>query len=106
MDIGLFFLKKNIVGTCFFRYDRKDTTKIILDDIQFVSAMGPPGGGRNVVTPRFIRHFMTIAINPFTDETLTKIFSTLFSVYIRVRIDHMNSSNLSMNYSLGTRIYF
>jgi len=47
--------------------------------------MGPPGGGRNVVTPRFIRHFMTIAINPFTDETLTKIFSTLFSVYIRVR---------------------
>ncbi len=68
----------------FFRYDRKDTTKIILEDIQFVSAMGPPGGGRNVVTPRFIRHFMSIAINPFTDETLTKIFSTLFSVYIRV----------------------
>lgn len=67
------------------RYDRKDTTKIILEDIQFVAAMGPPGGGRNVVTPRFIRHFMTIAINPFTDETLTKIFSTLFSVYIRVR---------------------
>ncbi|CAF3483983.1 unnamed protein product [Rotaria sp. Silwood1] len=64
-------------------YDRKDTTKIILEDIQFVSAMGPPGGGRNVVTPRFIRHFMTIAINPFSDETLTKIFSTLFSVYIK-----------------------
>ncbi|CAF1455240.1 unnamed protein product [Rotaria magnacalcarata] len=64
-------------------YDRKDTSKIILEDIQFVSAMGPPGGGRNVVTARFIRHFMTIAINPFTDETLTKIFATLFSVYIK-----------------------
>ena len=68
-------------------YDRKDTTKdtkITLEDIQFVGAMGPPGGGRNLVTARFIRHFMTIAVNPFTDETLTKIFSTLFSVYIKV----------------------
>lgn len=46
--------------------------------------MGPPGGGRNVVTARFIRHFMTIAINPFSDETLTKIFSTLIAVYIKV----------------------
>ncbi|CAF0823905.1 unnamed protein product [Adineta steineri] len=64
-------------------YDRKDTTRINLEDIQFIGAMGPPGGGRNVVTARFIRHFMTIAINPFTDETLTKIFSTLFSIYIR-----------------------
>jgi dynein heavy chain len=89
MDIGLFEIKKNKTFNktrklIFFRYDRKDTTKITLEDIQFVSAMGPPGGGRNVVTPRFIRHFVTIAINPFTDETLTKIFSTLFSVYIRV----------------------
>ncbi len=100
MAIGLFaffFKTKTKYLEFSFRYDRKDTTKIILEDIQFVAAMGPPGGGRNVVTPRFIRHFMTIAINPFTDETLTKIFSTLFSVYIRVRNYNLKSSNLSIH---------
>jgi hypothetical protein len=96
------------------RYDRKDTTRINLEDIQFISAMGPPGGGRNTITPRFTRHFIVVAINPFTDETLTKIFSTVFSVYIRVRIPCCFSSVVTcsiyilfvdVTYRLGTRIY-
>lgn len=55
-----------------------------LQDIQFLAAMGPPGGGRNDVTPRFLRHFNLIAINPFNDETMVRIFSTLMNTYIRV----------------------
>ncbi|CAF0708408.1 unnamed protein product [Brachionus calyciflorus] len=66
-------------------YDKKDTTSFQLQDIQLVSAMGPPGGGRNPVTPRFVRHFNVISVNPFNDETMTRIFSTILTTYLRIQ---------------------
>jgi len=46
--------------------------------------MAPPGGGRNVVSPRFLRHFIVIGITPFNDDTMTRIFGTLLTRYLRV----------------------
>ncbi|KAG7228180.1 hypothetical protein INR49_013343 [Caranx melampygus] len=64
-------------------YDLKDTSKITLVDLQLISAMGPPGGGRNAVTSRFLRHFNIFSINPFSDDTMVRIFSSMVSFYLK-----------------------
>ncbi|KER25823.1 hypothetical protein T265_06797 [Opisthorchis viverrini] len=75
-------------------YDLKDTTKLILQDINLITAMGPPGGGRNDVTQRFLRHFHMVSMTPFNDETMYRIFSTLMLTYMRVQ--EFSSEYISM----------
>lgn len=87
-------------------YDKKDTSKLIIIDVLFISAMGPPGGGKNDITGmvtiliyaimcinvsktgmvldkmlkmlgRLTRHLNVISINSFDDETLKKIFGSI-----------------------------
>lgn len=45
--------------------------------VRFAAAMGPPGNGRNSVSNRYIRHFNTVYVEPFADESLKYIFSTV-----------------------------
>ncbi|XP_048465622.1 dynein axonemal heavy chain 3 [Rhincodon typus] len=58
-------------------YDRKDTSKLTIINVLFISAMGPPGGGRNDITGRFTRHLNIISIDSFDDDTMMKIFTSI-----------------------------
>ena len=64
-------------------YDLHDTSPIGLQDLLFLGAMGPPGGSRQIVTQRFLRHFNLISMLPFHDDTMTKIFSTIMDGYFQ-----------------------
>ncbi|GLC60993.1 hypothetical protein PLESTB_001703700 [Pleodorina starrii] len=65
-------------------YDRQNTFRR-LDDVLFVAAMGPPGGGRNPITPRYGRHFNLVSIVDFDEPTLGRIFSTLLAWHLDVK---------------------
>uniref|UniRef100_A0A803W4G1 Dynein axonemal heavy chain 1 n=1 Tax=Ficedula albicollis TaxID=59894 RepID=A0A803W4G1_FICAL len=61
-------------------YDRKKIGMLV--DINFVCAMGPPGGGRNPVTPRLTRHFNYLSFTEMDDSSKKKIFSTILGSWM------------------------
>ena len=63
-------------------YDLKECTFRELVDLQFVAAMGPPGGGRNPVTPRYLRHYNMVWCIDYKDSSLQQIFSTILSYHL------------------------
>ena len=48
-----------------------------LVNVRFGGAMGPPGNGRNSISSRYIRHFNVLYIEPYSDESLRYIFTTV-----------------------------
>ncbi|KAM9385712.1 LOW QUALITY PROTEIN: dynein axonemal heavy chain 3 [Pholidichthys leucotaenia] len=56
-------------------YD-KDTSRLNIEDVLFMSAMGPSGGEKDDITGRFF-HLNIISIDSFDNETLNKIFSSI-----------------------------
>lgn len=63
-------------------YNRKDNTFTQLVDIQFISAMGPPGGGRTKITQRYIRYFNLVNFVPFDNDSLKTIFAKITDWFV------------------------
>uniref|UniRef100_UPI00398E963E dynein axonemal heavy chain 3-like n=1 Tax=Pristiophorus japonicus TaxID=55135 RepID=UPI00398E963E len=55
-------------------FDRKDSSILRVHNMSIVAAMAPPGGGRQAVTPRCLRHFNIISMDAFSEETMKTIF--------------------------------
>ena len=73
-------------------YDRgKDLNWKNLKDVQYVGAMGPPGGARNPVDPRFMSLFSVFEIAPPSRASLVRIYDTLLEYALAPFGDEMAS---------------
>eukprot|EP00946_MAST-07B_sp_MAST-7B-sp1_P002136 g2136.t1 len=68
-------LRQLIDSHGWFDLETKDFHEIV--DTQVIAAMGPPGGGRNHISPRVLRHFSVICLTEFTGETMSTIYDTI-----------------------------
>lgn len=55
-------------------YDREKMFWKDIVDVVISCACAPPGGGRNPLTPRFVRHFSMLLIPPPQEISLKVIF--------------------------------
>ncbi|CAM6123467.1 unnamed protein product [Calypogeia fissa] len=66
-------------------YDRgKDLNWKNIKDVQFVGAMGRPGGARNPVDPRFISRYSVIEIQFPANASLTHIYNQILEAHAKV----------------------
>lgn len=56
--------------------DLNDTSGLELIDLQFIGAMGLPGGS-NFIPKRLYRHMFCLAVDSFEESTLLRIFSSI-----------------------------
>ncbi len=64
-------------------YDRdRDLKWRRICDLNYIGAMGTPGGGRNAVDPRFLSQFSIYQVNPPGEKTLLSVFTKILDGYI------------------------
>ena len=51
-------------------------------DMVFVASMGPPGGGRQEVTPRFLRHFNIVGLVETSNTGKSTMFGTILRDFV------------------------
>ena len=65
-------------------YDRKIFRVKQIVDVTLIGAMGPPGGGRQIMTNRMIRHMHMITFTDLSAEEVKTIFQQIASTFLRL----------------------
>ena len=73
-------------------YNRKDQQFIRIENIILLTALGPPGGGRNHITPRIVRHFNIIAYTEIDNKTISNIFLMMVESFLKRFSDEIKES--------------
>ncbi|OMJ85153.1 hypothetical protein SteCoe_13621 [Stentor coeruleus] len=73
-------------------YDRKEKIKKDIVDIVYLSAMGPPGGGRSVITNRLVRHFNLITYTILEETDITMIYTKILTAVLRTYQEPVRNS--------------
>ncbi|XP_038615472.1 dynein heavy chain 6, axonemal [Tachyglossus aculeatus] len=63
-------------------YDREKLFWKEIQEVTIAAACAPPGGGRNPVTPRFIRHFSMLCLPTPSEQSLKQIFKAILSGFL------------------------
>lgn len=53
-----------------------------IEDIIFITAMGPPGGGRSMISHRMKRHFNCLAYPDLAKESIVMIFKKILGAFV------------------------
>jgi dynein heavy chain len=72
-------------------YDREKMTWKVVQDVELVAACAPPGGGRNKVTPRILRHFSMFNVPAPSDVVLGKIFKSIIEGFLKPFLPEVRS---------------
>ncbi|PRP88057.1 dynein heavy chain 6, axonemal-like [Planoprotostelium fungivorum] len=63
-------------------YDRYKLFWKDVQDVYLIAACGEPGGGRNPMTPRFLRHFNMLALPTPSEDSLQRIFGSIMKGFL------------------------
>ncbi|XP_072373357.1 dynein axonemal heavy chain 6 [Scyliorhinus torazame] len=63
-------------------YDREKLFWKEIQEVTIAAACAPPGGGRNPVTPRFIRHFSMLCLPTPSEHSLKQIFQAILNGFL------------------------
>ncbi|KAF4677338.1 hypothetical protein FOZ62_026768, partial [Perkinsus olseni] len=70
-------------------YDRRKLFWKNVADTQIIAACGPPGGGRNAVTPRLLRHFCMQWIPDISKDAMILIFDSILNGWLMAQAPHL-----------------